>query len=88
MTLVRRRHGPSPDHRAGRRVEHGQARSAVRRCGEPTVSFNPGDHFHDVLLGISSCTDARLLTQPEWKAQLEADATFRRNEILERIVAT
>ena len=51
------------------------------------AGVNPGDYFKDVLLRISTCKDARLLTPHEWKANFEAEVTARRNEILERILA-
>ena len=51
------------------------------------AGIHPGDYFKDVLLRISTCTDARLLTPHGWKAHFEAEVTARRNEILERILA-
>jgi len=51
------------------------------------AGVHPGDYFKDVLLRISTCTDARLLTPHAWKAHFEAEVTARRNEILERILA-
>jgi transposase len=52
-----------------------------------TAGVHPGDYFKDVLLRISTCKDARLLTPHAWKAHFEAEVTARRNEILERILA-
>ena len=52
------------------------------------AGVNPGDYFKDVLLRISTCKDAKLLTPHAWKAHFEAEVTARRNEILERILAT
>jgi transposase len=51
------------------------------------AGVNPGDYFKDVLLRISTCSDAKLLTPHGWKAHFEAEVTARRNEILERILA-
>ena len=51
------------------------------------AGIHPGDYFKDVLLRISTCTDARLLTPHAWKSHFEAEVTARRNEILEKILA-
>ena len=51
------------------------------------AGIHPGDYFKDVLLRISTCKDAKLLTPHAWKANFEAEVTTRRNEILERILA-
>ena len=51
------------------------------------AGIHPGDYFKDVLLRISTCNDAKLLTPHAWKAHFEAEVTARRNEILERILA-
>ncbi len=52
------------------------------------AGVNPGDYFKDVLLRISTCKDARLLTPHGWKEHFEAEVTARHNEILKRILAT
>ena len=51
------------------------------------AGIHPGDYFKDVLLRISTCKDARLLTPHAWKEHFEAEVSARRNEILERILA-
>ena len=51
------------------------------------AGIHPGDYFKDVLLRISTCKDAKLLTPHAWKTNFEAEVTTRRNEILERILA-
>ena len=52
------------------------------------AGIHPGDYFKDVLLRISTCTDARLLTPHCWKANFEAEVAARRHEILKKLVAT
>jgi hypothetical protein len=52
------------------------------------ASIHPGDYFKDVLLRISTCKDAKLLTPHGWKEHFEAEVTARRNEILEKILAS
>ena len=52
------------------------------------AGIHPGDYFKDVLLRISTCTDARLLTPHSWKVNFEAEVAARRHEILKKLVAT
>ena len=50
------------------------------------AGVHPGDYFKDVLLRISTCTDARLLTPHGWKAHFAAEVTARRHEILQKLL--
>ena len=50
------------------------------------AGIHPGDYFKDVLLRISTCTDARLLTPHGWKEHFEAEVSARRHEILQKLV--
>jgi transposase len=50
------------------------------------AGIHPGDYFKDVLLRISTCTDAKLLTPHAWKLQFEAEVTARRHAILQQIL--
>ena len=52
------------------------------------AGINPGDYFRDVLVRISTCTDAKMLTPHGWKQHFEAEVTGRRHAILQQIVAT
>ena len=52
------------------------------------AGIHPGDYFKDVLLRISTCTDATLLTPHNWKVNFEAEVATRRREILKKLVAT
>ena len=50
------------------------------------AGVRPGDYFKDVLLRISTCTDAKLLTPHGWKQHFEAEVTERRHAILQHIL--
>jgi len=50
------------------------------------AGVHPGDYFRDVLLRISTCTDAKLLTPHGWKQHFEAEVTGRRHALIEQIV--
>ena len=50
------------------------------------AGIHPGDYFKDVLLRISTCTDAKLLTPHGWKQHFEAEVTERRHTILQQIL--
>ena len=52
------------------------------------AGLNPGDYFRDVLVRISTCTDAKMLTPHGWKQHFEAEVTGRRHAILQQIVST
>ena len=52
------------------------------------AGIHPGDYFRDVLLRISTCTDAKQLTPHGWKQHFEADVTGRRQALIQQIVAT
>ena len=51
------------------------------------AGLNANDYYRDVLLRISTCTDARLLTPHGWKQRFEAEVTGRRQALIEQIVA-
>ena len=50
------------------------------------AGVHPGDYFKDVLLRISTCTDAKMLTPHGWKQHFEAEVTGRRHAILQQIL--
>ena len=52
------------------------------------AGIHPGEYFKDILLRISTCTDAKLLTPHGWKGAFEAEVTQRRHALLDRLVAT
>lgn len=51
------------------------------------AGIHPGDYFKDVLLRISTCNDARLLTPHAWKELFEAEVAQRRHTLLQQLVA-
>ena len=51
------------------------------------AGLNANDYFRDVLLRISTCTDAKLLTPHGWKQHFEAEVTGRRQALIEQIVS-
>ena len=50
------------------------------------AGIHPGDYFKDVLLRLSTCTDAKLLTPHGWKQHFEAEVTERRHALLQQIL--
>jgi len=50
------------------------------------AGIHPGDYFKDVLLRLSTCTDAKLLTPHGWKQHFEAEVTDRRHALLQQIL--
>ena len=52
------------------------------------AGIHPGDYFKDVLLRISTCTDAKLLTPHGWKGHFEAEVTQRRHALLEQLAGS
>jgi len=52
------------------------------------AGVDPGDYFKDVLLRVSTCSDVRQLTPHGWKEHFAAEVQARRQEILQRLVAT
>ena len=52
------------------------------------AGVHPNDYFRDVLLRISTCTDAKLLTPHGWKQHFESEVTGRRHAILQQMVGT
>ncbi len=50
------------------------------------AGIHANDYFRDVLLRISTCTDAKMLTPHGWKQHFEAEVTGRRQALIEQIV--
>lgn len=50
------------------------------------AGIHPGDYFKDVLLRLSTCTDAKRLTPHGWKQHFEAEVTERRHALLQQIL--
>jgi transposase len=50
------------------------------------AGVHAGDYFRDVLLRISTCTDAKRLTPHGWKQHFEPEVTGRRQALLEQLV--
>jgi len=50
------------------------------------AGIHPGDYFKDVLLRLSTCTDAKLLTPHGWKQSFEAEVSERRHALLQQIL--
>ena len=55
-------------------------------ANEKAAGVHPGDYFKDVLLRISTCTDAKMLTPHGWKQHFQAEVTERRHAILQHIL--
>jgi transposase len=51
------------------------------------AGIHPGDYFKDVLLRISTCTDAKKLTPHGWKDHFEAEVTGRRHALLQELLS-
>jgi transposase len=52
------------------------------------AGINANDYFRDVLLRISTCTEAEHLTPHGWKQHFEAEVTGRRQALIEQIIGT
>ena len=50
------------------------------------AGIHPGDYFKDVLLRLSTCTDAKMLTPHGWKQHFEVEVTERRHAVLQQIL--
>jgi len=50
------------------------------------AGIDPRDYFKDVLLRISTCTDAKLLTPHGWQQHFEAEVTGRRHALLQQVL--
>ncbi len=50
------------------------------------AGIHPGDYFKDVLLRLSTCTDAKKLTPHGWQQHFAAEVAERRHAILQQIL--